>query len=131
MKMPRKLALPRASNIITRKHYNTGKRRNEMKRSDKLKEKIAGIAIAQGIGFEQFIDVAVGIAANEAVGQISDFINPYSSIERPFLSAALIYIGEEMQKGMDEVEKKATKEIIEGIRKNGTAEEEWCNPCKE
>ena len=102
-----------------------------MKRSDKLKEKIIGITIAQSLGFEQFIDVAVGIAANEAVGQISDFINPYSNIERPFLSAALIYIGEEMQKGMDEVEKKATKEIIEGIRENGTAEEERCNPCKE
>ena len=95
-----------------------------MKRSDKLREKIIGIAIARGIGLEQFIDVAVEIAAHEAVESISDFINPYSSIERPFLSAALIYIGEEMQKGMDEVEKKATKEIIEGIRKNGTAEEE-------
>ena len=95
-----------------------------MKRSDKLKEKIAGIAIARDLGFEQFIDAAVEIAAHEAVESISDFINPYSSIERPFLSAALIYIGEEMQKGMDEVEKKATKEIIEGIRKNGTAEEE-------
>lgn len=95
-----------------------------MERSDKLREKITEIAIAQSLGSEQFIDVAVGIAANEAVGQISDFINPYSNIERPFLSAALIYIGEEMQKGMDEVEKKVTKEIIEGIRKNGTAEEE-------
>ena len=95
-----------------------------MKRSDKLKEKIAGIAIAQGLGFEQFIDVAVGIAAYEAVESISDFINPYSSIERPFLSAALIYIGEEMKKGMDETEKRATEEVIEGIRKNGTAEEE-------
>ena len=95
-----------------------------MKRSDKLKEKIIGITIARDLGFKQFIDVAVGIAANEAVGQISDFINPYSSIERPFLSAALIYIGEEMQKDMDGVEKKAIEEIIEGIRKNGTAEEE-------
>ena len=101
-----------------------------MERSDKLKEKIIGITIAQGIGFEQFIDVAVGIAAHEAVESISDFINPYSSIERPFLAAALIYIGEEMQKGMDEVEKKVTEEIIEGIRKNGTAEEERCNPCE-
>ena len=124
MKMPRKLALPMASNIITRKHYNTGKRRNEMKRSDKLKEKIAGIAIARDLGFEQFIDAAVEIAAHEAVESISDFINPYSSIERPFLSAALIYIGEEMQKGMDETGKRATEEVIEGIRKNGTAEEE-------
>ena len=102
-----------------------------MKRSDKLKEKIIGIAIARGLGSEQFIDVAVGIAAYEAVESISDFINPYSSIERPFLAAALIYIGEEMQKDMDEVEKKATEEIIEVIRKNGTAEEERCNPCKE
>ena len=95
-----------------------------MERSNKLEEKIIGITIAQGLGFEQFIDAAVGIAANEAVGQISDFINPYSSIERPFLSAALIYIGEEMQKNMDEVEKKAIEEIIGAIRKNGAAEEE-------
>ena len=103
-----------------------------MKRSDKLKEKIIGITtIAQSLGFEQLRDIAVEVAAREAVESISDFINPYSSIERPFLSAALIYIGEEMQKGMDEVEKKVTKEIIEGIRKNGTAEEERCNPCKE
>ena len=95
-----------------------------MKRSDKLREKIIGIAIARGLGFEQFIDAAVEIAAYEAVESISDFINPYSSIERPFLSAALIYIGEEMKKGMDETEKRATEEVIEGIRKNGTAEEE-------
>lgn len=95
-----------------------------MERSNKLKEKIIGITIAQDLGFEQLRDIAIESAANEAVGQISDFINPYSSIERPFLSAALIYIGEEMQKNMDEAEKKATKEIIEGIRKNGTAEEE-------
>ena len=95
-----------------------------MKRSDKLIEKITGIAIAQSLGFEQFIDVAVEVAAHEAVESISDFINPYSSIERPFLSAALIYIGEEMQKNMDEVEKKATEEIIGAIRKSGAAEEE-------
>lgn len=102
-----------------------------MERSDKLKEKIIGITIAQGLGFEQLRDVAIESAAHEAVKSVSDFINPYSSIERPFLSAALIYIGEEMQRNMDEVEKKATEEIIEGIRKNGTAEEERCNPCKE
>lgn len=102
-----------------------------MERSNKLKEKIIGIKIAQDLGFEQLRDIVIESAAYEAVKSISDFISPYSSIERPFLSAALIYIGEEMQKGMDEVEKKATKEIIEGIRKNGTAEEERCSPCKE
>lgn len=102
-----------------------------MERSNKLKEKITGIAIARGLGFEQFIDVAVEIAAHEAVESISDFISSYSSIERPFLAASLIYVGEEMQKGMDETEKRATEEIIEVIRKNGTAEEERCSPCKE
>lgn len=102
-----------------------------MKRSDKLKEKIIGITtIAQSLGFEQLRDIAVEVAAREAVESISDFINPYSSIERPFLSAALIYIGEEMQKDMDEVEKKATEEIIRAYRESGILEEERCIPCE-
>ena len=42
--MPRKLALPRASNIITRKHYNTGKRRNEMENREKIADKLVGKA---------------------------------------------------------------------------------------
>lgn len=102
-----------------------------MERSNKLKEKIVAIKIAQCFGLDQLQNNATANAMIEAVKSISDFINPYSGIERPFLSAALIHIGEEMQKNMDEVEKEVTEEIIRVYRESGTAEEERCNPCKE
>ena len=68
--MPQETKLLRASNIITRKHYNTGKRRNGMGNREKIAESINAHSVNAILRKALMKDIADKLSEDEKIGMI-------------------------------------------------------------
>ena len=70
IKMPQETKLLRASNIITRKHYNTGKRRNGMGNREKIAQSINAHSVNVISRKALMKDIADKLSEDEKIGMI-------------------------------------------------------------